>query len=90
MGLPCWATGKGTNDHGARWMQTSKGATNDKGSLPEGGDRGGYSPVGDTDGFAASKVPASWSLGARLGKNNFKVGSQPKVDHNQASQTILA
>ena len=70
----------------ARWMQTSKGATNDKGSLPE----GGYSPVGDTDGFAASKVPASWSLGARLGKNNFKVGSQPKVDHNQASQTILA
>jgi hypothetical protein len=29
-------------------------------------------------------------LGARLGKNNFKVGSQPKVDHNQASQTILA
>ena len=52
--------------------------------------RGGYSPVGDTDGFAASKVPASWSLGVRLGKNNFKVGSQPKVDHNQASQTILA
>jgi hypothetical protein len=43
---------------------------------------------GHTDGFAASKVPArsaassaaaSWSLGARLGKNNFKLTTTKPV-----------
>ena len=38
MGLPCWATGPlGQTITALAGMQTSKGATNDKGSLPEGG-----------------------------------------------------